>query len=330
MWSGVYRRIVNGSTEEYVSEDLITIIIPVYNVVDELPRCIASVDAQTYGNLQVVLVDDGSTDGSRALCDDIAATRANFTVVHKINGGLSSARNAGLNHATGDWLMFLDSDDTIAPTACEDLLECARRCDADIVVGDAIHEIGDEVEEMNHTGLKPCVPYVAAAFIEEAIRAHQFYAPVCFCFFKRSLFVDNDLRFAEGLLHEDMEMQPRVFLAAHTVACSGKAFYHYIDRSDSIMNSSKVLARKDAMTSIYAQWKRMFDSIEDKELRTALNGHLAKCYLHTVRTLGCGSLGIKGVDSRFLFRVGLDSKEKLKAILYAINPKLLAVVGGRN
>lgn len=312
-----------------MSEDLITIIIPVYNVKDELRRCVASVDAQTYSNLQVVLVDDGSTDGSGGLCDDVAADRPNFIVVHKANGGLSSARNAGLECAAGDWLMFLDSDDAIMPTACEDLLLCARRCDADIVVGDALREVGGEAEEMSHSALKPCIPYARAAFIEEAIKANQFYAPVWFSLFKRSLFEDNGLRFAEGLLHEDMEMQPRLFLAAQTVACSGKVFYRYIDRKSSIMNASKAHARKGAMTLIYTQWKSAFDSIEDNELRAALYGHLAKCYLHTVRELDCGSLGIAGIDSRFLFEAGLDAREKLKAVLYAVNPKLLAVVGGR-
>ena len=312
-----------------MSEGLVTIIIPVYNVSDELPRCIASVDAQTYGNLQMVLVDDGSTDGSGELCDAIAATHSNCVVVHKPNGGLSSARNAGLDRAKGEWLMFLDSDDAIFPTACEDLLSTARECGADIVVGDAVHELENATEEMSHSALEPCKAYTNAAFIEKSIKSHQFYAPACFNFIRRSLFVENGLRFAEGLLHEDMEMQPRLFLVARTVACTGKVFYRYIDRSSSIMNASKVLARRDAMKSIYSQWKTMFDAVDDSELRQCLYGHLAKCYLHTVRELDCGSLEIEGVDARFLFRSGLDAKEKLKAILYAVTPKLLVVVGGR-
>ena len=95
------------------------------------------------------------------------------------------------------------------------------------------------------------------------------------------------------------------------------------------MNGSKMAARRDAMRLIYGQWKSSFDSIGDSELKRCLYGHLAKCYLHTVRELDCGSLNIQGIDGLFLLRSGLNLKEKVKALMYVVNPKLLVLIGGR-
>ena len=292
-------------------------------------RCIESVNAQTYDNLQIILVDDGSTDGSGTLCDNFAQGRSNYLVIHKTNGGLSSARNAGLEVAKGDWVLFLDSDDALIPTACNDLIGVANKCNVDLVVGDAVHEIGDRTVELRHTALKPCVAYSNSSFMEIAIAHQQFYAPAWFNLYSRRFLESHNLMFKEGLLHEDMEMQPRVFLSARSIACSGKIFYRYIDRPNSIMNASKITARREAMTKIYSQWKSQFDSVSDERLRTYLYGHLAKCYLYTVRTLEGKPLKVNGVDGRFLFKSGLNAKEQMKALLYVISPKLLPLIGGK-
>ena len=102
---------------------LISVIVPVYNVEPYLPRCIDSILAQTYSNLEVILVDDGAKDASGAICDDYAGKESRIKVIHKENGGLSSARNAGIDIARGEYLAFVDSDDWIEPDAYEYMLE---------------------------------------------------------------------------------------------------------------------------------------------------------------------------------------------------------------
>lgn len=310
-----------------IANDLISIVVPVYNVVDELERCVESMLLQTYANIEVILVDDGSTDGSGALCDELMARDSRIRVLHKKNGGLSSARNAGMSVASGKWLMFVDSDDAIMPDSCEGLLAAAACCEPDIVVGDAVHEFGGATERMLHSSCEPMCPIPSADYIKKTVPSGEFYAPSCFNMYRRSFIEGNGLFFSEGLLHEDMEMQPRVFLAATTVICTGKVFYRYIDRETSIMNASKVTARRNAMQHIYAQWKRSFDSVEDVRLRKCLYGHLSRCYLHTVRELDCGSLCIEGISGKFLFDSGLTVKDKLKAILYMVHPKFLVLMG---
>ncbi len=265
---------------------LISIVIPVYNVEGELDRCLDSVLGQTYGNLEVILVDDGSTDGSGRLCDEAVARDGRVRVIHKENGGLSSARNAGLRAATGDWLLYVDSDDAIMPDACEALLDAARESGADLVIGDAVHETPGGTEPMPHSCLEPGVRYAARDGIIKLIQSHEFYAPSWFNMYKPFILKHNNLFFAEGILHEDMEMQPRLFLSVGSVACSGRTFYRYIDRSTSIMNTSDAERRRRDLSQIYAAWKARFDSVGDPELQRALYGHLCKCYLHSCLELG--------------------------------------------
>lgn len=304
------------------NKELISIVVPVYNVVTELPRCFESIVGQTYTELEVILVDDGSTDGSGKLCDCLAKSDSRTRVIHKKNGGLSSARNTGLGAATGDWLLFVDSDDAIEPDACEGLLATAQVTGADFVLGDAVHETPDGVEKMLHSSLDVNRLYAAKDCIIRLIKYHQFYAPAVFALYRTAFLLRNHLLFREGILHEDMEFQPRLYLAAHGIAYSGRIFYRYIDRTSSIMNAADCALRAAAMRQIYSSWKKCFDDIDDNVLQRALYGHLAKCYLWSCRTLGDLELENEGITRQFLFQNGLDAKERAKALVYGIAPSL--------
>lgn len=304
----------------------ISIVVPVYNVQSELSRCVDSILNQTYKNLEVILVDDGSTDGCPAKCDAYAKADERIQVIHKPNGGLSSARNAGLRAAKGDWVLYIDSDDYVLSDACEQLLSVGESCACDIVVGDAVRELSDSKELMAHTTLENGKCYLATEFIEKAIKPCEWYAPACFNMYKRLFLVKNNLYFVEGLLHEDMEMQPRVFLAAYRIAYCAFPFYRYVDRASSIMNASKADERASAMEGIYADWKKRFERIDSSELRRALNGHLAKCYLHSCCELR-RVLDVSGVTRSFLVLNSLNAKELIKALLFAIAPSSYLKLG---
>lgn len=300
---------------------LVSIIIPVYKVEKELGRCVDSVLCQTLGDIEVILVDDGSPDDCPRICDDYALADSRVKVVHKQNGGLSDARNFGLAEATGDYIMFVDSDDSIELDACERLLRLATDSHADIVLGDWRVTPGPDRPD-HYASLEEGKAYPTKDFILTALKAGEWYPCACFMFYKLSLFKENGLRFAVGLLHEDMEMQPRVFLAADTVVCLKYKFYNYIQRPGSIMKSQNSSERAVSMCEILGRWKTQFDAINDLELRHALYGYLAKCYLHTCRELGLrGGLDVPGVDKKFLFEYGTNTKEKAKALLFAASPR---------
>ena len=297
---------------------MVSIIVPVYNVINELGRCVGSLTAQTHTDIEIILVDDGSTDGSGDLCEILTQSDSRILAVHKVNGGLSSARNAGLDAARGDWILFVDSDDYIDLNTCERFVRIGETTNADIIVGEAIQESESYKNEMLRHGLVEGKVYSAKAFVSIAIKHREYYAPVCFNCYKKAFLDRKRLRFTEGLLHEDMEIQPRLFLGANRISYLSQPFYHYIARQGSIMKSSNQDKRIEAMTSIYTAWKETFDSVSDFQLQKLLYGHLAKCYLKSYRDL-CehgGLLPVDGIDFRFLYRYGLDGKEKLKSVIF--------------
>ena len=305
----------------------ISIIVPVYNVEHELSRCVDSILNQSYSNIEVILVDDGSTDRCPSICDAFVMKDRRVRVIHKPNGGLSSARNAGLREASGEWILYVDSDDYILNDSCERLIAVGAKYDCDIVSADAIREFNGGREYMVHGSLADGKCYPSRDFIIKTVKPCEWYAPACFNLYKRSFLIENNLFFVEGLLHEDMEMQPRVFLAAKTVAYCAYPFYRYVDRASSIMNASKVDERVTAMEWIYSNWKSKFEAIEDGELARALNGHLAKCYLHSCCEFG-HVLTVAGITNVYLLNSSLNAKEFIKAIFFAIVPSIYIKVGG--
>lgn len=305
----------------------VSIIVPVYNVEHELSRCVDSILNQSYTNIEVILVDDGSTDRCPSICDAFVMKDRRVRVIHKPNGGLSSARNAGLREASGEWILYVDSDDYILNDSCERLIAVGAKYDCDIVSADAIREFNGGREYMVHGSLADGKCYPSRDFIIKTVKPCEWYAPAWLNLYKRSFLIENNLFFVEGLLHEDMEMQPRVFLAAKTVAYCAYPFYRYVDRASSIMNASKVDERVTAMEWIYSNWKSKFEAIEDGELARALNGHLAKCYLHSCCEFG-HVLTVAGITNVYLLNSSLNAKEFIKAIFFAIVPSIYIKVGG--
>lgn len=104
---------------------LVSVVVPINNTEKYLIKCVNSIIAQSYKNIEIILVDDGSTDSSPALCEELKKTDERISVIHKENGGLSSARNEGINRASGDYIMFIDSDDELAESSIEDMVEIA-------------------------------------------------------------------------------------------------------------------------------------------------------------------------------------------------------------
>lgn len=141
-------------------DPLITVIIPIYNIMDCLERCVSSVCAQTYRNLEILLVDDGSTDGTGALCDRLAERDGRIRVFHKENGGSSSARNLGLQKARGEYLGFVDSDDFIDPDMYERLMEQVKAGGYRIVQASR-----DEIDENGQKRADVCTPPEKVTFL---------------------------------------------------------------------------------------------------------------------------------------------------------------------
>jgi len=219
-------------------ETKISVIVPVYNVENYLARCVDSILAQTYEHLEVILVDDGAKDSSGVICDTYAAKDSRVQVIHKENGGLSSARNTGLEAATGEYITFVDSDDWIEPDAYAHLLDLMENYQVKLVCGGRYDVSGKTGERT--LGLCPKVEEVISA---EELAGRIFLwdgcdSSACDKLYHRSLL--ENFRYPEGKVSEDVAVTYKIVLQAERVAMSDRPFYNYYHRSGSISKASTI------------------------------------------------------------------------------------------
>lgn len=211
----------------------ISIIVPVYKVEKYLDRCMESIVNQDYENLEIILVDDGSPDHCPQMCDSWAEKDSRIRVIHKENGGLSSARNCGLNLATGDFLYFVDSDDYIDRSLCTKLMDLFAEHDADIIAFNSCH-VGKDGTDLGATeDIREEMLSQAdalAALLQGKINSYQWNK-----MYRRQIF--DGIRFPEGRVWEDVAVSYRLFLNAKQVYCYPEQLYYYCDRDGSIVAS---------------------------------------------------------------------------------------------
>lgn len=246
-----------------IKDILITVIIPVYNVEKYLDRCADSVLKQTYGNLEIILVNDGSKDGSGALCEKLARKDSRIQVIHKENGGLSSARNAGIDIAKGEYLSFVDSDDWIEEDALEALLTLAVEENAPIACAGR-YDVDSESGEKT-IGL--CPPKKETVSSEEFLSRLLHYdncdSSACDKLFHKSLFREH--RFPLGKRSEDVAVMYRIIHQAGRVAMLNRPLYNYFHRSGSISTtlSSNLFHSLEHTVDINLFVKETYPSIAD-------------------------------------------------------------------
>lgn len=215
----------------------ISVIIPVYKVEPYLDACVASVAAQTFSDLEILLVDDGSPDGCPALCDAWAQKDPRVRVIHRENGGLSAARNTGIDAATGQFLAFVDSDDLLEPDTLRRAYEAQRQHDADLVIFNLVYvdEHNTPLPAPDFTGFRDEVLDADGVWQRYFALAEQkiYYVVAWNKLYKRELFAG--LRYAEGKRYEDQFLLPGLLARCKTIACLGYPGYRYVQRGGSIM-----------------------------------------------------------------------------------------------
>lgn len=215
-------------------EPLISIIVPVYNVEQYLKRCIDSLIYQTYQNIEILLIDDGSPDRCGEICDEYARKDNRIIVAHKPNGGLSDARNKGLDIAKGEYVMFVDSDDWIESETCKAVADCINKYNVD-VVSFGIQLVGDgkiyDIQKVKNAGFVSSSEAVGSMIYRQREKGLLNY--VCNKAFKKSLF--DDIRFPLGMLFEDQDVTYRLLHKATGIFALDSVFYNYYQRGNSIM-----------------------------------------------------------------------------------------------
>ncbi len=258
---------------------VLSIIIPVYQAKPYLERCLESVLSQTFTDFEVILVDDGSTDGSGEMCDKYASLYDNIRAIHKTNGGLSSARNTGIEAASGQYLMFLDSDDLIHSKIAELEVKLLENNEADIVISPLQRFSNiEEIDPMAHID-KLEVSIISGLEAEKGFfnnPSANKYVSSCGKVYKQTLF--DDIRFPEGRLFEDEFTTYKLYYKSKKVVVVDTALYFYFINSSGITQNLDIIKR--------------FDEYDAKEERLEFfrnNGqielyHFAlKDYLHTAQ-----------------------------------------------
>lgn len=242
----------------------VDIVIPAYQVEKYLAECLESAVNQTYTNIHIIVVDDGSFDKSGKIADDYAKKYSNITVIHQENKGLSGARNSGLLLCDQEYVYFLDSDDYIELTAIEKLVNTIEEEKADFVFMErrgfvtSCDNNGDQQEvKLNHCKSKYPVRNGKEQFCK-LIKNDEYRSCVPYIFFKREYLLKNNLCFKEGILHEDELFSFLVFEANGLAAHCFEPLYHLRRRPDSIMTSKTTVRNFDSMLTVYYELLDMF------------------------------------------------------------------------
>ena len=310
-------------------------VVPVYNVEDYVKRCLDSLVMQTMTAIEVLVVDDGSTDGSGAICDEYAVRYDTIQVLHKPNGGLSDARNYGLARATGEYVLFVDSDDYLEPDACEALLAETGAGDVDMVIGRATLEKPSAAMQRFETVAAQLAchrVYTGKEYLIGCLSGGALRVEAWRSLYRRAFLQQNDLHFQKGIMHEDEEFTPRALLAAQKVVLSDRAFYHYDNaRTGSIMNNSAASLRKlTHRVQIYNQQRELYRTVQPRRLRRLLEDDLSWKYLDCVCRYDPAKRDELAVGRTVPLRCAYKPKRKLKALAYAICPTLYTNHFGKN
>lgn len=247
-------------------EDLISVVIPIYKVEEYLDRCMQSVLNQTYQNLEIILVDDGSPDGCGAMCDRYQAEDPRVKVIHKENGGLSDARNAGIDIAKGKYITFIDPDDYVSERYMEYLYGLIQEfgCPMSIALHQAVYESGKVLSW--DTGKRLAMP--AEACMERILYHDVLDISAWGKLYERRLF--EHVRYPKGRLFEDAGTTYKLIVQCEKIACGFESHYYYMIRSNSIVTGAFNMKKLDMieMTDQMAETLReKYPALEDAILR---------------------------------------------------------------
>ncbi len=247
-----------------MNEPIISVIIPVYKVEKYLEECVKSVINQTYKNLEIILVDDGSPDSCPILCDEWAKRDSRIVVIHKENGGLSSARNAGVAIAKGEYIGFVDSDDFVALDMYEKMYNAILKSNAELCICGMkwINEDGSVYEKISPSPIIDEVLTKEEAFYKLFGLSYSYYVTSVNRLYKKNIF--EKVVFPAGKLYEDEFTAHHFFEECESIVCIKDELYFYVQHQGSITHSAYTIKKMEAVDSSYDRYM-FFKEKKDKE-----------------------------------------------------------------
>ncbi len=262
----------------------LSVILPIYNVEKYLIQCLNSVLKQNFDDYEIILVDDGSNDSSPKICDKYANEHKNVKVIHKKNGGQSSARNAGLMVAKGDYIFFLDSDDYLLNNDFFLRIFSLANLNPDFIVFKHIRYFENQKKysecnydfRMNYTEFSDIV--------KELVKKDAFFGMAWIKIIKKSILLDNNICFIEGLTGEDMPWNLELYLNSKSIYLMDSVEYVYRQRNNSITTTPNLKNLTDFINILEKNFPIVLKANCDTKLKDALLGALAKYYSNLLIT----------------------------------------------
>ena len=292
---------------------MISVVVPIYKVELYLPRCIESIINQTYTDLEIILINDGSPDRCGEICDEYAEKDNRIRVIHKENGGLSDARNAGIAIAKGELITFVDSDDYIAPDMIEYLFAKMKQHDADITIC-AYQSVYNESTKFEYIATLDDNVIMSGVEAMDALFTMKSYAHVAAWgkLFKTELFTKTDISFPVGRINEDLFTTYQLFYHSTKVVNSSRKLYYYYHRSNSIMRQAFSLKNLDAVEAA----RQAIEFVSNNNLPLVDQVQ----YQYIVVSMGC----INSIVYTTNWREWIGQLRNLRSDLFKIIPEALS------
>lgn len=311
----------------YRMEELISVIVPVYNTEQYLERCIDSILRQSYRNFELILIDDGSTDGSRALCEQAQSADSRIVLLTQENSGASAARNAGLRAAKGQYIVFVDSDDFVASSYLADLHAAAKSRDFDIVQCSLVHTNEKTLNALQIPARKTAREITK----EQALNRRLYKVSVCGKIYSAALL--NGFQFREGNIYED-DASYYVFIAnASRIALLDEPLYYYYMSENSVMRNDKA-DKSLVFLDIYQERIDFFKKREEPMFVEGTYGRLClvlMAFIARSKSQGTNKGDIKALTQQFnhYYRLTMRSryvsiKDKLMFTMFRIMPNTVS------
>ncbi|MGF2145768.1 glycosyltransferase [Vagococcus fluvialis] len=299
---------------------MFSIIVPIYNVEEYLDRCLTSIVNQTKRPYEVVLVDDGSTDSSFEICDLFVKKYDYFKYIKKENGGLSDARNCGIKESSGEYILFLDSDDSIDEHTIEkfsSLIEYKK--DIEVIVGNAYRiENGEKIFLDNF--FKDNLVRSGVEYYYESLKNNKLPIASWLYIFRKDFILNNQLSFEKGIFHEDEDFTPKALLRANTILCTDIFFYNYYIRENSITTSTNKLEKRLLdLKNTYNRLKKNKLILNNRLLYQEVQNYWLNIfleYLFMIKDTEINNI----ISKKDIFKMKALRKSKIKKYFYLLSP----------
>ena len=278
---------------------MVSIVVPVYNVEECLESTLCSIQEQSVANFEAVLIDDGSTDSSGEICDTWAKVDERFIAVHKENGGLSSARNVGIDSARGEYIFFVDGDDRLVPKALEALLDALRQTSSDVAIG-SLERLRAGTTSYKNDKRGRVEPMTAGECLERLLFCNGVSMSACGKLYRSKAWQSQ--RFPEGSYYEDMATIPMAIASCERICVVESALYGYVTRVGSITGTGVLSEKKYKDAQIELEKLERFIADSGVVSPDAMGFFMTFTWLRLLRYLPKGDSFLDAGERRLLER----------------------------